>query len=70
MHEGQLSGLIQASRQGCVCHGKNRGLGELAKLFAVYKGFQNILLDVQIPIDDAVQPLSQLGKTVYRLALP
>ena len=47
---------------------KNRRLGELAKLLSVHKGFQNILLHVQIAIDDAVQSLSQLGKILYRLA--
>ena len=48
--------------------GSSGGLGEFAKLPSVHKGFQNILLHLQIAVDDAAQPLPQLRKILHRLA--
>src|SRR5204863_254096 len=54
VHEGQLSGLIQLQTRDAPAVGKKCRLGELAKFLAVHKGFQNILLHLQIAVDDAV----------------
>lgn len=68
MHESQLSGLIELQTRDASAVGKERGLGKFAELLSVHKGFQNILLHIQIAVEDAVKPLSQLGKILHGLA--
>jgi len=57
--------LIELQTRDASAVGKNRGLGELAKFLAVHKGFQDILLHVQIVVDDATSsPLDLLPRPV------
>ena len=60
--------MLELQTRDASAVGKNRGLGELAKFLAVHKGFQDILLHVQIAVDDAIEPLLQWGKILHRLA--
>ena len=65
---GQLSGLVQLQARDASAVGEKRGLGELVKFLAIHKGFQDILLHIQIAIDDASQLVPQERKILHGLA--
>ena len=44
--------------------GEDRGLAELAKLAAIDEGFQNVLLNVEVIVDDGGKFLSEFGEMV------
>ena len=44
--------------------GEDRGLAELAKLAAIDKGFENVLQNVEVVVDDGGKLLSKLEKLV------
>src|SRR6266571_4978848 len=50
LHECELSGVIELEPWNAFAVGQNRGLGELEQLSAVHERFQDVLLDVVIPV--------------------
>src|SRR5262249_22994378 len=52
LHQCQLSGMIELEPRDTFTIGQNRGLGEFKELSAVDERFQDVLLDVVIPVDD------------------
>ena len=52
LHECELSGVIELEPWNAFAVGQNHGLGELEPLSAVHERFQDVLLDVVIPVDD------------------
>src|SRR5215469_9903665 len=70
MHKSQLSGLVQLQTRDASAVRKQRGLGELTKLLAVHKGFQNILLYLQIAVDDVPESIPQWRKILHGLTAP
>ena len=45
--------------------GEDGGLTELAKLAAIDEGFENVLLNVEVVVDDGGKLLPKLGKLVH-----
>jgi hypothetical protein len=58
--------MIQLKARDTFAVGQDRGLGELAKLAAVHEGFQDILLDIEVAVDDGGELGTQLGQIFDR----
>jgi hypothetical protein len=52
LHESQLPRVIQLESWNAFAIGENRRLSELQQLSTVDEGFQDVLLDVVISVDD------------------
>ena len=52
MHQGQLSGMVELKAWNSFSVGKNRRLYQCLYLPSVDEGFQDVLLDIVIPVDD------------------
>src|SRR5260370_29450312 len=52
VHDRQLAGMIQFQTGDALAAGKPGRLGQLAQLPTVDKGFQDVLLDILIVVDD------------------
>ena len=70
MHQRQLPWIVQFQAGNAFTAGKHGGLGQLLQLASVDKGFQDVLLDVEVVVADGRQPVSQLGQVFHRLFDP
>ncbi len=52
VHQGQLPRMIELQTGNPFAVGEDRGLAELAELAAIDKGFENVLLNVEVVVDD------------------
>ena len=52
MHHGQLAGMIELQAGNALAVGQTRGGGQRPKLAAVDEGFQDVLLDIQVGVED------------------
>ncbi|MGA8620161.1 MAG: hypothetical protein WB660_16765 [Candidatus Sulfotelmatobacter sp.] len=62
MHQTQLPRMIELQAGNAFAVGQDGGLAELAKLAAINEGFENVLLNVEVVVDDGGKLLSELGK--------
>jgi len=56
--------MIEPQTRNPFAVGEDRGLAELAELAAIDKGFENVLLNVEVVVYDGGKLLSQFGKLV------
>ena len=54
--------MIELQAGNAFAVGQDGGLAELAKLAAINEGFENVLLNVEVVVDDGGKLLSELGK--------
>jgi len=64
VHQGQLPRVIELQAGNPFAVGQDRGLAELVKLAAIDEGFENVLLNVEVVVDDRGKLLPELGKLV------
>src|SRR5215471_14323213 len=68
LHESQLPRVIELESRNALAIGQNGGLSELQQLPAIDKGFQDVLLDVVIPIDDGREFVAKNRQVLNRFA--
>jgi hypothetical protein len=59
MHEGQLSRVVEFEPGDAFTAGKDSGLCQVAELSSVNKAFQDVLLDIQIVVANAREPVTE-----------
>src|SRR5215831_7668836 len=64
MHQRELPRVVQLQAGDAFAIWQNGGLTELSKLPAIDEGFEDVLLDIQVAVDDGSQLRAQLGKIV------
>jgi hypothetical protein len=67
LHERQLARMVDLQPGDPLATGPHRRLAELAQQTTVHEGFQDVLLDIEITIDDRLQRRAQLGQILYSL---
>lgn len=70
VHERELPGVVELETWEALAGREHRGFRETPQLAAVHKGLEDVLLDVEIPIDDAGQLAVQGGQVFDRFANP
>ena len=64
VHDCQLPGMIELESGDTFAIGQDCRLGELVQLSAIDERFEDVLLDVVIPVDDARHFFAQSGQIV------
>lgn len=64
LHQSQLPRMIEFQTRDAPAVGQNGGLSELAELATIQKGFQDILLNIEVTVVDGGQFFSKLGQMV------
>lgn len=64
MHQRDLAGMIEFQAGNTLAVGQPRGFGELAQLAAVDEGFEDVLLNREIPVGDCRHRVAQGGQLV------
>jgi hypothetical protein len=60
MHECQLSWVVEFEPRDAFTTGKDSGLGQAVELASVDKAFQDVLLDGEIVVANAREPVTEL----------
>src|SRR5437016_14386407 len=68
LHEGQLPRVIQLQSWNAFAIGQNRGLSKLQQLSTIDEGFQDVLLDVVIPVDNGREFVAKYRQVLNRFA--
>jgi hypothetical protein len=64
MHQGELSRVVQLQTGDAFTSRQDRGVAECPQLSAVDKGFQDVLLDIQVVVDNRGQLWPELREMV------
>jgi hypothetical protein len=67
---GRVVGVVELEAGDPVAGRGQSGLGKVSELPAIDKGFENILLDVQVIVDDDGHFVAQYRKMLDRLLTP
>ena len=67
MHQGQLPRMIQLQTRDAFAVREDGGLAEVPQLTAIEEGFQDVLLNIQIVVNNRGKLLTELRKMVNGL---
>jgi hypothetical protein len=70
LHESQLPRVIQLESWNAFAIGQNGRLSELQQLPAIDEGFQDVLLDVVIPVDNGREFVAKCRQVLNPLPTP
>ncbi len=65
LHERELPAVIELQARDAFAAGQHGSLAELSKRSTVYKGFQDVLPHIEIPVGDPLQRLAQLWQVLH-----